>query len=249
MIKAIFEHRTIRKYKSDSIEDEQLNKILKAASRASNTGNMQVYSIIVTKDSDIKSQLLGCHFNQKMVTDAPVVLTFCADFNRFNKWCECRNAKPGYDNFLSFYTASIDAVIAAQNAAIQAEDEGLGICYLGTTNYTAAKIVEILKLPKGVVPVTTLVVGYADEQPKLTDRLPLEAIVHNNVYHDYTKDDINNLYSEKENLDETKDLIKVNETETLAQIFTEKRYTKTNNIHFSKEYLDVISKQGFMNHE
>lgn len=249
MIKEIFEHRTIRKYKSDNIENEKLKNILKAASRASNTGNMQVYSIVVTKSKEIKEQLLACHFNQKMVVEAPVVLTFCADFNRFNKWCEYRNAKPGYDNFLSFYTATIDAIIAAQNASLQAENEGLGICYLGTTNYTASKIIEILNLPKGVVPVTTVVVGYADETPKLTDRLPIEAIVHNETYHDYSKEDIDRLYAEKESLEETKELIKINETETLAQIFTEKRYTKANNIHFSKDLLDVLKSQGFMNHE
>ena len=146
MNKSIENHRSIRKYKATPIKKEVLDEVLK---------------------------LLSAHFNQEMVKQAPVVLTFCADFNRFNKWCEINKAQAGYDNFLSFYTASIDALLAAQNAAIEAEEQGLGICYLGTTTYMAKKIIDTLNLPKGVVPVTTLVVGYADETPELTDRLPM----------------------------------------------------------------------------
>ena len=242
----IFNHKSIRKYKNDAIPKDILNNILKAGIRASNTGNMQVYSIIVTQDKEIKNQLLPLHFGQEMVKQAPVVLTFCADFNRFNKWCEMRNANPGYDNFLSFYTATVDAVIAAQNVALVAEDEGLGICYLGTTNYTADKIIDVLGLPKGVVPVTTLVIGYPDENPEITERLPDDAVIHYEKYTDFTEEKINEIYAETENSDFTKGLIEENKTENLAQVFTQKRYTKENNETFSKILLDVIKKQGFL---
>jgi hypothetical protein len=210
---------------------------------------MQVYSIIVTADTEIKKKLWEYHFKQDMVIQAPVILTFCADFNRFNKWCEQRKAKPGYDNFLSFYTASIDALLAAQNVALAAEDIGLGICYLGTTTYMAESIIEILKLPKYVVPVTSLVIGWPDENPGLTDRLPLKGIIHKETYNDYNVEDINEIYKEKESLEETAELIKINKTENLAQIFTEKRYTKKDNVHFSNEFLKIIDRQGFMNNE
>ena len=173
-------------------------------------------------------------------------MTFCADLNRFNKWCKLRDSKPAYNNFLWFYTASIDAVIAAQNVAIAAESYNLGICYLGTTNYNADKIIEILELPEGVVPVTTLVVGYPDETPNLTDRLPSEAVVHYEKYNDFSEKNINTIYKEIEESEFTKQLIKENETDNLAQIFTEKRYIEKNNIHFSKTLIEVIKKQGFM---
>ena len=249
MINTILNHRSIRKYKSDKISDDILNNILVSATKASTTGNMQVYSIVVTKNEDVKSQLLGAHFNQPMVKQAPVVLTFCADFNRFNKWCELNDAKPGYDNFLSFYTASIDALLAAQNAVIAAEENGLGICYLGTTTYMAKKIIDILQLPKGVVPVTTVVIGYADESPDLTPRLPLEAIVHYETYKDFDENSINNVYYERDNSDETKSLLKENDKKTLAQIFTDNRYKKEDNILFSNEFLKVIEEQGFFNNK
>jgi nitroreductase len=249
MAEAIFNHKSIRKYKADEIPESILNKILEAASRASTTGNMQVYSIVVTTDKKIKEQLWEAHFKQDMVKQAPVVLTFCADFNRFNKWCEISNATPGYDNFLSFYTASIDALLAAQNACIEAEDNDLGICYLGTTTYMSDKIAGILNLPKGVVPVTTVVLGYPDENPELTDRLPLDAIIHKEKYNDYTNEQIKKLYFEKDNSEFTKQLLKENNKDSLAQIFTDNRYTKKDNVFFSKELLKFIEKQGFMNNE
>ncbi len=246
MLSTIFNHRTIRKYTNQPISDETMNVLLEAACRASNTGNMQTYSIIVNTDEEMKKALAPCHFNQPMVTQAPAVVTFCADFNRFNKWCEQRKAVPGYDNFLSFTSAMIDAVIAAQNFCLAAEAKGLGICYLGTCTYTADKIIDLLKLPKFVVPVTTITVGYPAEMPQTQeDRLPLSGVVHRETYKDYSAEDIDNIYKAKEALDSSKKYIAENNKETLAQIFTDIRYTKAANERFSKTLLEVLKKQGF----
>lgn len=246
MLDTILNHKSIRKYKSTPISDKDLNEILEAGVRASNTGNMQVYSIVVTRDEEMKKKLAPTHFNQPMATQAPVLLTFCADINRFNKWCTQRNAEPGYDNFLWFTNAVIDAMLAAQNCCIAAEEKGMGICYLGTTTYNADKIIDILELPKGVIPITTVVVGYPDENPGLTDRLPLEGVVHYETYKDYSSEDIDRIYAEKEALESTKALLEENQKETLAQIFTDNRYKKADNLHFSKSLLKVLEDQGFM---
>lgn len=248
MMSIFNQHRTIRKYKNTAVGDDLLSEILHAGTRASTTGNMQVYSIISTRDNEIKEQLAPCHFNQPMVKQAPVVLTFCSDYNRFNKWCVQRNAEPGYDNFLSFMTGAIDALLVAQNVCLAAEARGLGICYLGTTIYMAEKIIDILDLPEGVVPVTTVTVGYPDEDPPLTDRLPLEAVLHHEKYMDYTAERINELYREKEALDSNIEFTKENGKETLAQVFTDVRYKKEDNVTFSRMLLSVLEKQGFMNH-
>ncbi|HEC42563.1 MAG TPA: NADPH-dependent oxidoreductase [Bacteroides sp.] len=247
MTNTIFNHRSIRKYKSDPIPEEILERVMEAGSRASTTGNMQVYSMVVTKDEEIRKQLWESHFKQDMVLQAPVHITFCADFNRFNKWCRQRKAEPGYDNFLSFYTASIDALLASQNVALEAEANGLGICYLGTATYMADRIIDILNLPEGVVPVAAIVMGYPDEQPPLTDRLPMRAVVHNEIYQDYSPGDIDEIYAEREGSDLTASLLEENQKETLAQVFTDNRYKKQDNLHFSKQFLEVIRKQGFYN--
>lgn len=243
----LLNRRSIRKYTEKPVSDELLDQILTEGCRASTTGNMQVYSIVVTRDESLKKALSPSHFNQKMITQAPVVLTFCADFNRFSKWCRLRKAEPGYDNFLSFFTAAIDALIVAQTVCIAAEAVGLGICYLGTTTYNAHKIIEILNLPAGVIPVTTVTLGWPDDNTEQVDRLPLEAVVHREKYSDYTDSDIEKYYLEKESRSDSKQFVKENSKETLAQVFTDVRYTKKDNVLFSNMLLQVLKDQGFMN--
>ncbi len=245
MLKEIFEHRSIRKYTDKPISKDVMDSVLGAAIRASNTGNMQVFSIVVTTDGKIKEELAPTHFNQPMIKQAPAILTFCADFNRFNKWCKQRNAEPGYDNFLSFMTCALDAIIPAQNACLEAESQGLGICYLGTAIYNADKIIDILNLPKGVVPITAVTMGYPAETPELTDRLPLEAVVHYEKYTDFTAESIDNIYADKESREDNKRFVTENNKATLAQVFTDVRYTKANNEHFSNVLMNVLKKQGF----
>ena len=242
----LLNRRTIRKYLQEPVNDELLTGLLESACRTSTTGNMQVYSIIVTRDDKLKKELLPLHFNQPMVTEAPVVLTFCADFNRFSLWCLQNKAEPGYDNFLSFFTAAIDALLVAQTVCVAAEAEGLGICYLGTTTYMADKIIKALQLPKGVVPVTTVTLGWPAEDPEQPDRLPLEAVIHKEVYHDYTSQEIKDFYISKEEREDSRNFLKENNKETLAQVFTDVRYKKADNIHFSKVLIKVLHDQGFM---
>ena len=248
MLKTLTNRRTIRKYTDEDISKDLLYELLNAACRASTTGNMQVYSIIETREGEMKKKLAPCHFNQPMVEDAPLVLTFCADFNRFNKWCRQRNAKPGYDNFLSFMTAAIDAIIVAQTLCVAAEEKGIGICYLGTTIYTAEQIIDILELPSGVVPITTVTLGWPGEKPEQTDRLPLKAVIHKEKYCDYSEQEIDIYYAEKEAREDSKQFIEENNKFTLAQVFTDVRYKKEDNEAFSKLLLGVLKKQGFMNY-
>jgi nitroreductase len=242
----LLNRRTIRKYSQEPVDDKLLNELLVMGCRASTTGNMQVYSIIITRDEQQKRDLLPLHFNQKMITEAPVVLTFCADFNRFNKWCVEGNAEPGYNNFLSFMTGAIDALLVAQTVCFAAESKGLGICYIGTTIYNAHKIIELLKLPKGVVPVTTVTIGWPSENPDQVDRLPLEAVIHKEIYVDYSVEDIVKYYKAKEERKDSQQFVNENNKQTLAQVFTDVRYKKSDNIHFSKILLQVLKDQGFM---
>jgi len=207
---------------------------------------MQAYCIVVTTDETIKKELEPAHFNQPMITQAPAVLTFCADFNRVTQWCEQRQAEPGYDNFQSFISSAIDALLAAQTFCIAAESEGLGICYLGTTTYNAQEIISTLKLPKLVVPITTITVGYPNEIQAQTDRLPLKSVVHYETYSNFSSEDIDALYAEKENSEFYKQFIAENHKDTLAQVFTNIRYTRKNNEFFSDKFLLALKEQGFI---
>ena len=247
MIDIMKNRRTIRKYTEQDIPEDLLNELLEVAVRASNTGNMQLYSVVVTRDQSNKEKLAPAHFNQPMITTAPVVLTFCADANRFVKWAEQRKAEAGFDNLQTFIASTIDAMLFAQAFCDAAEENGLGICYLGTTAYNADKIIEALSLPRLVVPIVTVTVGYpAMPLPEQVERLPLAAVIHQEAYVDYTPDMIDELYGEKEALEVNKQFVKENNKETLAQVFTDVRYTKKNNEYFSEVLLKVLKDQGFM---
>lgn len=247
MISNMKTRRSIRKYSDRPISDELLNELLAIASKASNTGNMQLYSVIATRDQANKEKLAPAHFNQPMITQAPVVLTFCADANRFSKWAEQRKTTAGFQNFQSFIAATIDSMLFAEAFAEAAEEKGLGICYLGTTTYNADKIIEALELPELVVPITTITVGYpAEPLPAESERLPVGAVLHNERYTDYTPESIDRHYQEKEALEVNQEFVRINQKETLAQVFTEIRYTKENCEHFSEVFLDVLKKQRFL---
>lgn len=245
-METIKNRRSIRKYKRDEVSTPLLNELLETAARAQTMGNLQLYSVVVTHDESMKERLAPAHFNQPMVKGAPIVLTFCADFNRTSQWCRCRKADPGYDNLLSFMNAVSDALLFCQNFCNLAEERGLGICYLGTTIYNAGQIIDILKLPKLVVPVATITVGWPDEYPPQSDRLPLDSFVHQETYHDYTPADIDRYYSAKEALPENRHFVEINQKETLAQIFTDIRYTREANVAISANLLEVLKQQGFM---
>ncbi len=244
-MESLKQRRTIRKYQQKDIPTDMLNELLETSFRASTVGNMQVYSVIVTRDAQRKAKLAPAHFNQPMVQNAPVVLTFCIDLHRFSQWCRQRKAEPGYNNLEWFVTGATDALLVAQTFCVAAEEKGLGICYLGTTTYNPHLIIEALELPELVFPIATITVGWPDENPPQVDRLPLEALVHEEVYHPYTSEDIDRYYAYKESLPENKQFIAENGKETLAQVFTEVRYTKKDAEAMSELLGQVMKKQGF----
>ena len=238
--------RTIRKYSTKEVDKDFLDQLLTEASRTQTMGNMQLYSVVVTRSDEGKKALAPAHFNQPMVTSAPVVLTICADFRRATDWCLQRKANPGYDNFLSFINASTDALLYTQTFCNLAEEAGLGLCFLGTTVYMPEMIIDALQLPELVMPVATLTIGWPDETPALTDRLPLASFVHNETYKPYTAEAIDEYYGHKEALEENREFVRINKKETLAQIFTDIRYTRKDNIAMSEGMLKALRRQGFL---
>jgi nitroreductase len=250
-------HRSIRAFKSTEIPQPVIDNVLHSAIRASTSGNMQAYSIIVTKDDARRKELWSLHQEQDMILQAPLLLTFCCDWSRMNQWCENSNANPGFDNFLCFMVGTGDTFIASQNAALAAEAQGLGICFMGTTLDNATPISKFLKLPKHVLPITTLVIGYADEKPDLRTRLPLDGVIHQEEYQSYSDDDISWIFDKKERsgwdrymtYPDLRERIEKSGVQNLAQVYTDLKYPKNGNVAASLELFDLVEKQGFFNHQ
>lgn len=236
---------TVRSYTRTPVTDEELAHLIELASHAPTTGNMQLYSVIVTRDETLRNELSPLHFSQAMIKDCSAVLTFCADFHRFEEWCVLSDAEPGYGNFQSFMTAVLDTAIFAQQFCTIAEMHGLGCCYLGTTTYNAPEIARVLALPPMAVPVITITVGHVDTPSPEVGRLPVGAVMHREQYHDYTAQEIRDLYAEKEAREDSRKFVEENGKKTLAQVFTDVRYTREANEHFSRIYYDFIARVGF----
>ena len=238
--------RSIRRYQDKDVDNTLLTRLIKEAERTQTMGNLQLYSVVVTRSEELKAKLAPAHFNQPMVTGAPVVLTFCADYRRTTLWAEQRQATPGYDNPLSFVNAMTDALLFCQTFCNLAEEEGLGCCFLGTTVYQPQSIIDTLQLPELVFPVVTITLGWPDENPPLSDRLPVSTIIHEETFHDYSVADIDKAYAYKEQLDENKEFVKINNKQTLAQVFTDCRYTKADCEAMSETLLEALRKQKFL---
>ena len=234
---------TVRKYTDGQIPETLLKEMIEAAAHAPNTGNMQWYSVVVTRDAANKRRLAPAHFNQPSVEGASAVLTFCLDLNRFEQWCRLNSTNPGFENFQSFVAAVIDTSLFAQQFCTIAEMNGLGTCYLGTTTYNAPDIAKVLELPERVVPVTTVTVGYPETQAGPTWRLPVEAVMHEETYRRPTDEDIRRWYAPLEQ--ESQHFVEENAKQSLAQVFTDIRYPRESAEYFSKVYAGLLDANKF----
>lgn len=238
--------KSIRKYKAQPVSDELLNNLLTQAEHTQTMGNLQLYSVVVTRSEEMKQKLAPAHFNQPMVKGADVVLTFCADYNRTTQWALNRKAHPGYGNFLSFVNAATDALLYCQRFCDLAEEAGLGLCFLGTTIYQPQPIIDALKLPKLVMPIATITLGWPDETPTPSERLPLSAIRHDETYQPVTAATIDRDYAEKEALPINQHFVAENNVETLAQVFADIRYKASDCEAMSATLLEALKQQGFL---
>ena len=174
----IHAHGSIRRYKPDPLPASLVEKIISAGQRASTSSNEQTYSVIATTDERKRLALMEIAGGQIQIQQAPVFLTFCADRARLERVCELRGYQQDFSTTESFLIAAVDVALVAQNTALAAESLGLGICYIGAIRSNTAAVIELLKLPKGVFPITGMTVGYPLHPPRIRPRLPQEAILH-----------------------------------------------------------------------
>lgn len=195
---------------------------------ASSSGNLNPVSIVLTRDPERKQKLFELHSQQPMILEAPLVVTFCADWFRTRVWLKRRGARDNFDNFIGYHVAAFDAMIVAQNAVLGFQSRGLGICYMGTTLFSIGEIAALLELPDTCLPVTTIVVGCPAEDPAKRDRLPTSALIHEETYHAPSGEGIDAIFADREikgwnrymSIPELKALIEERGIKSLAEFYT-----------------------------
>ncbi|RFA37554.1 nitroreductase A [Virgibacillus dokdonensis] len=183
-IQTIMNHRSIRKFKDKKLTEEQIQTIVEAAQMASTSSYVMAYTIIGVTDERIKEKLAAIS-GQSYVQNNGHLFVFCGDLHRTEQLGSQEDREQMQQSLASpeqFIVMTVDAALASQNAAIAAEDLGLGICYLGSLRNDVYQVSELLQLPERVVPLFGMAVGYPDHEPEQKPRLPIDVIYHENHY-------------------------------------------------------------------
>ena len=241
-IDTLLAHRSVRRFKSQAVNPELLADLVECGLRASNTGNMQLYSVIATQNESLRGELCKLHFGQ--CATAPLWLTVCTDVARYHQYCRVNGCDEPYGNLLWFTSALVDAALCAQNICVAAEAQGLGFCYLGTVNYNTRQIAELLQCPKGVVPVIAIAMGYPDEEPRRSERLGLDAVLHSETYHTPTDAELVESHRVRDEDPFNRRMVEENCTRNYCEIFTTKRYPRSMNTAVSNDLLQFLKDSG-----
>jgi len=187
-LELIHRHASIRSYKTDPVPATVIETLITAGQHASTSSNLQTYSVVAVTDPAKRAKLSELSGNQKHVAEAPVFLAFCANLARLERVCHLRGYSQVVGHVENFLVAAVDAAILAQNTALAAESLGLGICYIGSIRNNLPEVIDLLDLPRLVIPITGMTVGWPEKSPRLTPRLPLRAVLHWEKY-DTTDED------------------------------------------------------------
>ncbi|MCX8601236.1 MULTISPECIES: oxygen-insensitive NADPH nitroreductase [unclassified Gilliamella] len=177
-IKTICHHRSIRAYQATALTQAQITAIVSAAQSASSSNFLQCGTIIRITDVDKRKQLAHYAGDQSYVTQAPEFWVFCADFNRHFQI----DPSIPLEKAEQLLVGCIDTALMAQNAVIAAESLGLGTVYIGGLRNNIDKVTALLELPKYVLPLFGLCLGYPAQDPQIKPRLPKQLIFFENSY-------------------------------------------------------------------
>ena len=177
-IDLIRSHRSIRRFRDEAITDAQREAILASAQAAASSSFLQCSSVIRVTDPQLRKELVTLSGGQQHVAEAAEFWVFCADFQR--NFEISPEAKLGLAEQLLL--GAVDTAILAQNAVIAAESLGLGAVYIGGIRNNIEAVGDLLKVPKHVLPLFGLCLGWPDEQPDLKPRMPVEMLIHENQY-------------------------------------------------------------------
>lgn len=158
---AISQRYSCRSYLDKPIATEKLDRILEAARLAPSARNFQDWRFVVVTDPAERAKLATAANNQKMVANAPAIIVACSNSS--------------YRMRCGQMIGPIDVSIALEHIALQAVEEGLATCWIGSFYHDQVR--QVLDIPHSVEIIQLMIVGYpADKQPAIK-RDPIENIV------------------------------------------------------------------------
>jgi nitroreductase len=180
LMKAIKGRRSIRRYKSQPVDDKTLNTILEAARQAPSWANTQCWRFVVVRDSKLKNRLADTAIEVttgkpnrggEAMRVTPVAIVACAEMRKAGYY----KKEPGGPVTDKGDWYMYDVALAMQNLTLAAHALGLGTVHIGA--FDAIKVAEILGVPQGYAVVAMTPLGYPDESPEARTRKELAEIV------------------------------------------------------------------------
>ena len=178
----ILNRRTHRRFRPEIVNPALLDALLDVAFSASSKSDYQQGSVIVVEDALIRKALADLVPAMPWIGTAPAFLVFCADAARLEAICGLRGHPLPNQNLEAFFNASVDAALLMQTFILAAEQVGLGCCPISVLRNHLPAVTRILALPKGVVPVAGLCLGYPADQGHISQRLPPSLTRHRDRY-------------------------------------------------------------------
>jgi nitroreductase len=196
-MKLLIGRASCRNFADKDIPEEVMNQILDAGVHSPTGGNLQPYSIINIRSRKASSKLaeMCC---QDFIAKARVNLLFCIDWHRLQRWADLETAPfTAMSSFRHFWISFQDTVICAQNICTAADSFGIGAVYIGTVMDLMSEVHEMFDLPKGVLPVVLLCLGYPKSNLMVRRKLKREIVVHDEKYHEASDTELRDAYAEK----------------------------------------------------
>lgn len=178
-------HRSVRAFLRDPLPPGTLERLVAAASSASTSSNLQAWSVVAVEEPARKARLAALGSGQKHIEIAPLYLVWCVDHSRLHQAAAARQMSlEGLDYLEPFIVGVVDAALAAQNAAVALESLGLSFVYIGAMRNHPEKVAAELGLPRRVMALFGMCVGYEDPSrpADIKPRLPQAAVLHREQY-------------------------------------------------------------------
>ncbi|OED30049.1 nitroreductase family protein [Methanosphaera sp. WGK6] len=163
VLETIEKRYSVRGYEDKEVEEEKLQKILKAAQLAPTGVNAQAFKVYVI-DTKKNADKLKEVYSAEWLIEAPIVLAVVSKAN--DAWI-----RP-WD---SVNINEIDATIVMDHMILEATELGLGTCYIAA--FHERPLIDLLKLSEEEHPVLLTPVGYPNAEPRETGRKSLEELV------------------------------------------------------------------------
>ncbi len=250
VVDCLLNHRSIRQFEDREIPADIVETLLNAGVRAATGGNLQTYSLFVVDDRETRDQL-NIVDEYHDLSKIPLIIISLIDTYRLQRWFQANNAEKAYTNEATgFFIGFWDAIIALHNITIAAESMGLGAFYDG--NVLLFNLQELFDTPEGTFPAGMVCIGYPhpDVNPRLSTRLPLEAVVHRKRYTFMSDEQIKELYKEREVIwnrvsDEKKSKLADDNIFNLPQAIAKQKFSKDFVVGRSKLLSENLRRSGF----